>query len=241
MSKTVAIISDSGRLIDVGGTPKEDNARYLNFAQRLLGSANSTAVLNYGWNGDAKLTITGANGTGDRITLDAREVVIPGSVTIGGKTIQELIEDCVEVSVPGLVGVEDEIEVQKIPNPDYDSSDSSGDQPEDVYVISLAQALRNRIDDLDAKVEALFRFDDVYYAGDGLVAERDPHTNNTINVRLGYGLKFVEVDDSGSSDPVYVTRPPTAVAIDPAALHIGNVIEVDPATGNMVLYANEED
>lgn len=248
MSRTVAIISDTGRLVNVLGADKENDARYLKFVKRILGSAGSKATLNYGWNGDAELVVTGADGTGERITLDAQEVVVPGNIVVAGRTLDQITSEEVDLEMSGLRGTEGEITVETYENPDFGSSGSSDeDQPRYIRVVGLSPSIMSRLRNVEERLDALFRFDDVYYAGDGLEAVREgPDVNNTINVRLGYGLKFVPVDDSSDSgsdadEPVYTTRPPTAIAVDLDALHIGGIVMVDPETGNMALYRNDQE
>lgn len=253
MAKTVVIVEENGRLVDVFSRDKESDRRYAKFAARLLGESGSFATLNYGWSGKTKLKITGANG--EQIVLDAQEVVVSGDLKVGNKYLDDIIDERVDIELGGLTGKEGEIDVAPVPNED---SGSSSDQPRNLYVIGLSRRFLDRIETLEIKVDSLVKFDDVYYAGDGLVAykEQDPHT---IAVRVGSGLKFEDVETSDSpdsSDPEY--RPPTrAVAVDvvnaviegsqkpvtsDAVFHAvgGSInpyyVEIDPVSHNVYLY-----
>ena len=246
-TKTIVIVSDDGRLVDASGTDKESNARYEKFVKRLLGDDGSKAVLNYGWNGKNKLTITGANGTGDQITLDATEVVVPSTLKVGGSTLQQLFDISETTALRGIRGTANEIEVLIIDNPDAGTQG----QPSKLCVLSLSRHLLDRISVLEAQVRSLIRFDDIYYMGDGLKVDR---TDKRVEVRLGTGLLFEDVipdssdspsyDDSGSDSPEEETTKAVAVDIEAVAEKIAPIIlpeysiDIDSQTQNITLYRN---
>lgn len=248
-TKTIVVVSDDGRLVDASGTNKESNARYEKFVKRLLGDDESKAVLNYGWNGKNKLTITGANGTGEQITLDAAEVVVPSTLKVGGSTLQQLFDISEITALRGIRGTADEIEVLIIDNPDA----STQGQPSKLCVLSLSRHLLDRISVLEAQVRSLIRFDDIYYMGDGLKVDR---TDKRVEVRLGTGLLFEDVippvdssdsssyDDSGSDSPEGETTKAVAVDIEAVAERIAPIIlpeysiDIDSQTQNITLYRN---
>jgi len=238
MSKTVVVIADNGRLIDVTGADKESGSRYGTFVKRLLGSRNSQAVLDYGWNGDTELLITAANG--EKITLDAQEVVIPGTLTVGGTPIQDLVSDGMDLALEAIEGKDGEIVVT------VGEGDSSPGAPER-RIIGLHPDFLDRIDALEDKVDGLFRFDALYRAGDGLQVNNGGDAN-TLSVKLGQGLKFEP--DSGHPDSTQalavecdsVPRQGSDMPISSGAVYdamgmqdLQYVIGID-ATGNMALY-----
>lgn len=253
-TKTVVVVSNDGVLVDTVGVNKESDAHYEKFVKRLLGDDGSKAVLNYGWNGRNKLTITGGSGTGAQIVLDASEVVVPSTLNIGGSTLQQLFNISETTVLSGIRGTDGEIEVVLIDNPDA----GTPGQPSKLSVLGLSSALLDRIGILEAQVSGMLRFDDIYYAGDGIKVD---HVNKRIGVRLGTGLMFEDVipsgdsssdsssyDYSGSDSPEEEEETPKAVAVDIDAIAdeiIDKVIprysiQIDPVTHNMALYENTD-
>lgn len=262
MANTIVVVSNTGRLVNVTGTNSESNSRYAKFAARLLGDDGSKAVLNYGWNGKNSLTITGASGAGAQITLDASEVVVPGTLTVNGKSIQEVIDDSLDLAMSGVVGTPGEIDIDVTDNP---SAGTPG-QPAKIYTISLSADMVDRIESLESIISGIIRFDDVYRIGDGLIVDED-YLGKILNVRLGYGLKFVTIDgsdddpegsadsastsDSGESgdagedsdvdpDPMPKPRKIRAISLDPDIIAPRYAIEQN-GLGNIVLYDTEEE
>ena len=254
MSRTVVVISESGRLIDVTGQDQEDNSHYLKFANRLLGEDGSYAILNYGWNNDVKLKITGAGGArGQEIVLDANNVVIPGTLKVNGKTLQSIISDDVDLAITGIRGTQGQIVATPSDNPQA----SQSGQPRKLCTISLSEDFIDRIETLEEQVEGLFRFDEVYYAGDGLVTDQSAHR---IDVLLGNGLKFEQQeyevpDENPLASPSVITKnavvvdcdtvphqdsikPITSGAVYNAVAGATDryMIDIDSVTGNVVLY-----
>ena len=261
MPGTVVIVSRDGRLMDVMGSVREADAHYSKFAARLLGEDGAFATLDYGWNGKTKLRIAAASGTGEQIVLDAQEIAIPGDLTIGGVPLQDLMDSRVDLELEGLRGAEGEITVARTP---ADEGSGSSDEPRNLYTIGLDRHFLDRIDSIEAELENLIRMDDVYYAGDGLTTDRESYPH-VLSVNLGTGLKFEdpeppESSGSASDSPEYPE--PRLLAVDcidaveegsklpvtsgavyaaiggPASRY---VVKVESASGNMVLYDNEED
>ena len=253
MARTVVIVGQDGRLIDVTGASGESNPRYAKFAARLLGDNGSAAVLNYGWNDRSDLVVTGASGAGNSITLDAVEVIVPGDFRVGGELLQDIVNWRIDDAMSGIVGTPDEIDVTVTPVDDGSSSDES----RNLYTIGLNSLFRDRFTNLEDTVRELVRLEDVFYIGDGLVAnDGDPRL---LSVRIGTGLRFDGADDPGGSDyPDGYMPLPRAVAVDcdnePVEFSVKPitsgavyaalggaaapryVVGFDPVTGNMVLY-----
>lgn len=254
MSKTVVVISESGRLIDVTGALKESDDHYKRFARRLLGEDGTYTVLDYGWNGRNKLKITGANG--QEILLDAQYVKVSGTLKINNVPLQELISNNIDIELSGLQGTTGEINVVSDDNPD-----SGDNQSRKIYTISLSSDFMSRFRSVENQLAGIFSFDGVYYAGDGLVTREDP-VNNTLNVFIGTGLKFEsksydELIGSSESSPSITTITKLAIAVDcesaPIPLSVkpitagavynalgGTVLRymlsIESATGNVVLF-----
>lgn len=254
MSKTVVVISNTGRLIDVTGVDKESDSHYSYFAKRLLGEAGTYATLDYGWNGRKKLKISGTNG--QEILLDAQDVKISGTLKINNTPIQDIIDDSIDLELKGLQGKSGEIDVLPAVN-----TNTGSNQPRKTYTISISEDLMSRITSLENQIAGMFAFDGVYYAGDGLIAIDDP-VRNTINVFIGAGLKWESKEydfdiEGSSSSPSISTLTKNAIAVDcesaPTPLSVkpitaGAVYEalggvaprfifdIESATGNVVLY-----
>lgn len=256
MSKTVVVISETGRLIDVTGIDKESDSHYSYFAKRLLGEAGTYATLDYGWNGRKKLKISGANG--QEILLDAQDVKISGTLKINNTPIQDIIDESIDLELSGIQGKRGEIDVLPAVN-----TNTGANHPRKIYTISISEDLKSRITSLENQIAGMFAFDGVYYAGDGLIAIDNP-VRNTINVFIGTGLKWeskeydFEIEGSGSSSPSISTLTKQAIAVDcesaPTPLSVkpitaGAVYEaldgvtaprfifgIESTTGNVVLY-----
>lgn len=256
--RTVVVVGEDGRLIDVTGAIKESDTHYAKFAARLLGESGDFATLDYGWSGKTKLKITGANG--EQIVLDASEVVVSGDLKVGNKYLDDIIDERVDIELGGLTGKEGEIDVDQVPNED---SGSSSDQPRNLYIVGLSQHFIDRIETIEAELEGIIRMDDVYYIGDGLLAdkENEPHV---LSVKIGTGLKFEDEDSSDSESPDDTEFRPTSrlLSVDcddvvqegslkpvtSGAVYdaIGGatsryVVEVDSTSGNVVLYDTAEE
>lgn len=259
--RTVVVVGEDGRLIDVTGAIKESDTHYAKFAARLLGESGDFATLDYGWNGKTKLKITGANG--EQIVLDAQEVTVPGDLTIGGTPIQDLVDGRIDLELAGLTGAEGEITVTRVQNEDSGDSGDSGEQPRNLYIVGLSQHFIDRIETIEAELGGIIRMDDVYYIGDGLLAdkENEPHV---LSVKIGTGLKFEDEDSSDSESPDDSELMPTSrlLSVDcddvvqegslkpvtSGAVYdaIGGaasryVVEVDSTSGNVVLYDTAEE
>jgi len=256
--RTVVVVGEDGRLIDVTGAVKESDTHYAKFAARLLGESGDFATLDYGWHGKTKLKITGANG--EQIVLDASEVVVSGDLKVGNKYLDDIIDERVDIELGGLTGKEGEIDVDQVPNED---SGSSSDQPRNLYIVGLSQHFIDRIETIEAELGGIIRMDDVYYIGDGLLAdkENEPHV---LSVKIGTGLKFEDEDSSDSESPDDAELMPTSrlLSVDcddvvqegslkpvtSGAVYdaIGGatsryVVEVDSTSGNVVLYDTAEE
>lgn len=256
MTKTVVVISETGRLIDVTGDPKESDSHYIKFAKRLLGEDGTYATLDYGWNNRRKLRISGTNG--QEILLDAQDVKISGTLKINNTPIQDIIDESIDLELSGIQGKSGEIDVL----PPVINTNTGANQPRKIYTISISEDLMSRITSLENQIAGMFAFDGVYYAGDGLITIDDP-VRNTINVFIGTGLKWeskeydFEIEGSGSSSPSISTLTKQAIAVDcesaPTPLSVkpitaGAVYEalggvtprfifnIESATGNVVLY-----
>ena len=217
MARTVVIVGQDGRLIDVTGASGESNSRYAKFAARLLGDNGSAAVLNYGWNGRPDLVVTGASGTGNSITLDAMEVVVPGDFRVGGELLQDIVNWRIDTEMSGILGAPGEIDVTVTPA-DEESGGSSDEGPRNLYTISLDRLFLERFTNLEDTVRDIVRLKDVFYIGDGL--SLDDGTPGLLKVKLGTGLRFEDSDESSGSDspedvdPSEYTPPHRAVAVD---------------------------
>lgn len=254
-TRTVVVVSDDGRLVDAAGTPMESDSHYKKFAGRLLGdnSLYGAAVIDYSWNGRNKLVITGAGGIGSQIKLDASEVVLPSTLKIGGDsgpTLGELLSLSETKTLHGIEGTAGQIVVDIIEN----ASPAAG-QPDTLCVLKLSQTLLDKLANLEAQVSGMLRFDDIYYAGDGLEVD---HVNKRIGVRLGTGLTFEEVlpgsdspEDASGSDSPEEEEPVKAIAVDLNGIIEAveaaiapvvvpkYVIGIDSTTENAILYRND--
>lgn len=190
--RTIVIIDENGRLIDVTGAMQEDVDRYQKFSKRLLNSNGSTAILNYGWNGNEKLTIAKDGAQGDSIFLDAKEVQISGGLKVGTKSLQTIIDESTDLAINGIIGTQSEIDV--------DITDNSGENvPRKICTISLSPDFINRVDSLEAKMSALFKFEEVYTFGDGLELTKENY--NQLRVKIeGPGLQFIDTISESTED-----------------------------------------
>lgn len=261
MARTVVIVGQDGRLIDVTGASGESSSRYAKFAARLLGDNGSAAVLNYGWNGRSDLVVTGASGAGNSITLDAMEVVVPGDLRVGGKPLQDIVDWRIDTEMSGILGTPGEIDVTMTPA-DEESGGSSDEGPRNLYTIGLDRLFLDRFTNLEDTVRDIVRLKDVFYIGDGL--SLDDGTPGLLEVKLGTGLKFEDDDESSGSDSPEDADPSEyepsrrAIAVDCDDVPVENsvkpitsgavfdaiggsevpryIVGVDPESGNMVLY-----
>ena len=243
MSKTVVIVSNDGRLIDVAGTLKESGANYSKFAKRLLGDSRSTATLDYGWNGKTGLVISKGGEKGARITLSAQEVVVTDSLSVGGQPLGTIIANDVDLAIDGIYGTEGEISVSTFDNPDYPGEG----QPRKTCMISLDESMVNRIETMEQTLEDLIVFDMAYKIGDGLTSQATG-AYRTAFVKTGLGIKFVDDESDPESTKAIAAdcdeypspaseKPVSSKGVYEAISDATEFrIEVSDETGNVVLY-----
>ena len=117
MARVVLIIdSDTGKLVDVAGNPREGE-RYRKFVGRML-SADGTN-LDYGVGGGSSLTVSKGGYNGDEIKLLADVVKVPGTLMVNGKTVEDVVDSRAEKTLKGVVGTPNQIVVtqEKVPDP----------------------------------------------------------------------------------------------------------------------------
>lgn len=254
MSSTVVLVNSEGRLVNTAGIDGE-SGRLKNLARRMLGGSSGTAVLDYGWNNSENLHVACNGSKGSEIRLDASSVVVTGDqLNIGGKDLQDIIDDSMMQVLHSIRGTTNEIDV-KLSEGDPSGFGESGV----ICTISLSQDIIDRIDTIEKTVFDLFRFEEIYQAGDGLMRVRE-EGRNILQVKLGEGLKFSE-DSEGSegsegsgedesaaitldfdTTPTYMSNKPVTSngifqAIEESKYIPPYFIEVD-TDGNMVLYSN---
>lgn len=235
---TVLTVNDAGRLTNTSGTASESHARVSKFARRILGDG----TLDYGWNGGKTLTVSAGGDRGDRITLNAKNVVIPQDIEINGTKLQDIIDSCTDLSIQGIVGVDHEIVTTLTRN-------TSPGQPRLTCRIGISPEVIDRITGLEQAMADLMYFDEIYHVGDGLIVVREE--SNRLSVQLGDGLKFKANQDETTSVTLDVdavptensTKAMTSGGIYNAIAGIGYEgyhIAVDPATGNMVIQRKDD-
>lgn len=236
MSRTVVIVNEEGRLVATKDGDKESNAKYANFAKRLVGESfagqTPMAALRFGWNGSGKLVIAkgGNYGTwqaGDLVDIQSATVSISGNLKIGNKDLQEIIDDSLKNAFElGIKGKQGEIDVTVS---DYEGSDPYA--PRKICTIGLGQDVINRIETLEREMHTSIPSSVSF--GDGLEVKveedlteasssgssdssdsssgEDPSFRRNISVRIGSGMKFE--GDAGfraiAVDTVDEPKPPT--------------------------------
>ena len=236
MSRAVVIVNEEGRLVATKGGSQESNAKYSNFAKRLVGESGSgktlTTALRFGWNGSGKLVIAkggdyGSWQAGDLVEIRSSAVTISGRLSIGGKDLQEIIDDSLENAFElGIKGKQGEIDVTIS---DYTGSDPYA--PRKICTIGLGRDVINRIETLEREMHTSIPSSVSF--GDGLEVKveedfpgagssgssdssdsssgEDPSFRRNISVRIGSGMKFE--GDAGfraiAVDTVGEPKPPT--------------------------------
>lgn len=211
MSRSVVIVNEDGRLVSTDGGLKESNAKYRMFANRLIGESGSgpnlTAAVRFGWNGSGNLVIAkgGDSGSwqkGDRIDVLSDIVSVSGSLRVGDKDLQDIIDDSLKSAFTlGIKGEQGEIIVAV--------SDYSGSEPyapKKICTIGLSPDILNRIDTLEREMNTSIPSSVVF--GDGIdvrvmedetagsgesgsdESSDDPSFRRSVSVRIGSGMKF---------------------------------------------------
>lgn len=211
MSRSVVIVNEDGRLVSTDGGLKESNAKYRMFANRLVGESGSgpnlTAAVRFGWNGSGTLVIAkgGDSGSwqkGDRIDVLSDIVSVSGSLRVGDKDLQDIIDDSLKSAFTlGIKGEQGEISVAV--------SDYSGSEPyapKKICTIGLSPDILNRIDTLEREMNTSIPSSVVF--GDGIdvrvmedetagsggsdsnESSDDPSFRRSVSVRIGSGMKF---------------------------------------------------
>lgn len=206
MSRTVVIVDGNGRLVTSKGVVFETSAKYKAFAARLLGDTSRGATLDYGWSGKRKLSVNCGGARGDEITLDAETVVIPKTLKIADKTLDELFGDILSKAFAGGIrGTEHEIDVTV--------TDGEEDEPPKVCTISLSKEFLDRIDVIERQLDGTIPLTVGF--GNGLSVRNEeietsdssessdssgdaPETRRIVSVKLGTGLKFEGTDGAGA-------------------------------------------
>ena len=113
MARVALIIdSETGRLIDVAGNPRE-TGRYARFARRML-SSDTNPSLDYGVNGGKVLTVSrnGSGGAGTAINLVAETVRLSGTLRDrDGRTIEQIADSRVSGVLNRILGKSGEVKV----------------------------------------------------------------------------------------------------------------------------------
>lgn len=113
MAQRIVLIVDpaTGAMVDVAGNSRE-SGRYSKFSRRML-SLHKNPQLDYGVNGGDTLTISKNGSSGKAINLIADLVNVSGGLTIGGRTIEEIVVGGGTQSIlERIVGTDGEISVE---------------------------------------------------------------------------------------------------------------------------------
>lgn len=206
MSRTVVIVDGNGRLVTSKGVVFETSAKYKAFAARLLGDTPREATLDYGWMGKRKLSVNCGGARGDEITLDAETVVIPKTLKISDKTLDELFGDILSNAFAGGIrGTDHEIDVTV--------TDGEDGEPPKVCTISLSKEFLDRIDVIERQLGGTIPLTVGF--GNGLSVRNEEieisdssdssdssgdvsDTRRIVSVKLGTGLKFEGTDGAGA-------------------------------------------
>lgn len=176
-SKTIVIINEEGKLIDVTGAIRESQgSNYDKFVKRLISPSNDNiSSLDFGWDGATTLHIVNKTNSDvdTTILLDADSVVVTGDFSVNGKTLDEIILDNSLEILDKIKGTPDQVDINK---------------NETEYTIKLSDKFLERVNDLEQIIEKLFQFGDVFTAGDGLVLNREK--GNKLEISVGTGLKI---------------------------------------------------
>ena len=202
MSRTIAIVSDSGRLINANGLQGEGaGRRFDKFARRLIGTSGSAsqkkATIDYGWDGATKLEISKDGIAGDLIELKAAKTSVSGTLSVGGKDLDAIVDNAIAVSFDGIRGTDREIDVT--PSVETESGSSSdSDTPTRIYTISLSSEFLDRIDQIERELNQMFpseivpgnglKFEDI--SADSSSDSSDPETSKLLSVNIGESLRF---------------------------------------------------
>ena len=145
MSRVVLIVdSDSGKMIDVAGNPRE-GGRYMAFAKRML-SPGKNPSLDYGAGGGDTLTVWQNGGYGKEIRLLADKVVVPKDLYVKNRPIEEIVRIGLESFLDSITGTDDEISVSKETDQETGST---------VARISLAPSIASKIETASSAVDGI--------------------------------------------------------------------------------------
>lgn len=211
MSRLVLIAdSETGRLVDVFGAPRE-SGRYARFAKRML-SADLNPVLDYGANGGDKLEISAGGTNGAEVDILADVVNIPGELKVSGRTVEEMASEGVEYVLDRIVGTPGEVDVG------LTTESSSG---ETLVQVSLDPAVKSRLSLQQAKIVAVGLLKG---EGDGVVSEAtvDPAPAIGSSNPVQSGGVYSELSgkaDSASVAPEYETS--SAYEVGSAVMRYG--------------------
>ena len=263
MSRTIAIVSDSGRLINANGLQGEGaGRRFDKFARRLVGTSGSAsqkkATIDYGWDGATKLEISKDGIAGDLIELKAAKTSVSGTLSVGGNDLDVIVDNAITVSFDGIRGTDREIDVTQSVNTESGAS-SNSDTPTRIYTISLSSEFLDRIDQIERELNQMFPSEIV--PGNGLKFEdergpeesesSDPSAVKVLSINIGDRLLFngplgdskldVKVDDTpikGSDLPITSGGVYEALKdySEPASLRY--ILDMDE-NGNMVVLEND--
>jgi len=146
MARVALIIdSETGKLIDVAGNPRE-TGRYARFARRML-SSDENPTLDYGVNGGKVLTISrgGSAGSGTVINLVAETVRLSGSLKDrDGRTIEQIADSRLTGVLNRILGKTGEVKVT--PGVDQHTGAST-------VTVSLDPSVMTRLEQSDAAIE----------------------------------------------------------------------------------------
>ena len=145
MARVVLVIdSDSGSLVDVAGS-KRENGRYLKFAKRLM-SLDKNPNIDYGANGGDTLSISKGGSKGKEIKLLADTVTIPGALKVNGKTMDEIAANQMSQVLERLLGTPEEISI--IPGIDEETGGQTYRIALDGAVVGKLTMMYDALDDI---------------------------------------------------------------------------------------------
>ena len=168
MAQRIVLIVDpaTGAMVDVAGNSRE-SGRYSKFSRRML-SLHENPQLDYGVNGGDTLTIAKNGNSGKAINLIADLVNISGGLTIGGRTIEEIVAGGGTQSIlERIIGTDGEISVE-----------TSVDEETGTLVrkISFDQSITSKLEQVFSLVD---RFEDKFSEIDSEIDGLDSRTTSS--------------------------------------------------------------